>query len=97
MAYAVESANDRLIALGHSLPPLSADPKHAAYRTADSAIYVSGQLPYCDGGLMDDGVLGLDLDVDVARPLAVQARSAIGVAALPRNSPAEIRLVCGRA
>lgn len=155
MAYAVASANDRLSALGHSLPRVSADPRYADYRTVDSAIHVSGQLPYQEGRLVAEGVLGADLDVEAVRPLAVQAvlnalavaadaaggldrvrvvemlafvasapgfgdqskvadaasdllvdvlgengrhaRTAIGVAALPRNSPVEIRLVCCRA
>lgn len=146
------SAQERLHALGHTLPRVGSDSKYVNHRTVDSSVYVSGQLPYRDGELLGQGTLGRDVDVDTGRDLARQAvlnalavaaaavggldrvrivqmlafvagtpefgeqsrvadaasdllvdvlgengrhaRTAIGVAGLPRNSPVEIQLVC---
>lgn len=147
------TARDRLHELGHSLPEQAPDdPRYAAYQRVDSSIHVAGQLPYVDGKLPAQGVLGRDVSVEQAQELArlaavnalavaaaavgelervrvVQmlvfvastaefgdqskvadgasdllttvlgengrhARTAIGVAALPRNSPVEIQMVC---
>jgi enamine deaminase RidA (YjgF/YER057c/UK114 family) len=146
------SASDRLQALGLELPGLGDDSTYVNHRTVDSSIYVSGQLPYKDGELLGQGIVGRDVDVQTARGLArhaalnalaaaaqavgdldrvriVQmlvfvasapelgeqsrvadaasellvevlgengrhARTAIGVAGLPRNSPVEIQMVC---
>ena len=143
----------RLRDLGYNLPLQGpADAKYAAYQRVDSSIYVAGQLPYVDGLLPAQGLLGGDVDIPQAQELArlavinalavaaaavgdldrvrvVQmlvfvasavgfadqstvadgasellltvlgdngrhARTAIGVASLPRNSPVEIQLVC---
>jgi enamine deaminase RidA (YjgF/YER057c/UK114 family) len=146
------SANDRLHALGYELPGVGTDSKYVKHRTVGSSIYVSGQLPYKDGELLGQGILGRDVDVKAAQGLARQAalnalavaadavgqldrvqilqmlvfvastpefgeqsrvadaaselpvdvlgengrhaRTAIGVAGLPRNSPVEIQKVC---
>ena len=122
------------------------------HRTVDSNIHISGQLPYRDGELLGQGVVGRDIELQTARELARQAalnalavaagavggldrvrivqmlvfvastpefgeqsrvadaaseflvevlgengrhaRTAIGVAGLPRNSPVEIQMVC---
>lgn len=146
------SAPDRLHALGYTLPRVGSDSKYVNHRSVDSSIYVSGQLPYVNGELRGQGILGRDVDLDTARTLARQAalnalavaaeavgdlnrvrivqmlvfvastpdfgdqsmvadaastflvevlgengrhaRTAIGVAGLPRNSPVEIQLVC---
>lgn len=146
------SALDRLHALGYELPGVGSDSKYVNHRTAQSSIYVSGQLPYRDGELLGQGVVGRDVDLETARILARQAvlnalavaadavgqldqvrivqmlvfvasthefgeqsrvadaasellvdvlgengrhaRTAIGVAALPRHSPVEIQMVC---
>jgi enamine deaminase RidA (YjgF/YER057c/UK114 family) len=146
------SAPDRLQALGLELPNLGDSSKYVNHRTLDSSIYISGQLPYKDGELLGQGIVGRDVDVQTARELArhavlnalaaatqavgdldrvriVQmlvfvastpelgeqsrvadaasdllvevlgengrhARTAIGVAGLPRNSPVEIQMVC---
>jgi enamine deaminase RidA (YjgF/YER057c/UK114 family) len=146
------SASDRLQALGLDLPALGDDSTYVNHRTLGSSIYISGQLPYKDGELLGQGIVGRDVDVQTARGLArhaalnalaaaaqavgdldrvriVQmlvfvagtpelgeqsrvadaasdllvdvlgengrhARTAIGVAGLPRNSPVEIQMVC---
>ena len=146
--------SDRLRSLGLELPALGfgASPYFLNHRTVGSTIYVSGQLPYRDGELRVQGIVGRDVDVRTARELARQtalnalavaadavgeldrvrvvqmlvfvastpdlgeqsrvadaasellvevlgengrhARTAIGVAGLPRNSPVEIQMVC---
>ena len=146
------SPSERLQALGLDLPSVSQDSKYANHRTVDSSVYVAGQLPYKDGELLGQGILGRDVDIETARGLARQAvlnalavaadavgsldrvrivqmlvfvastpefgqqsnvadaasellldvlgengrhaRTAIGVAGLPRNSPVEIQMVC---
>jgi enamine deaminase RidA (YjgF/YER057c/UK114 family) len=135
-----------------TLPGVGSDSRYVNHRTVDSSIYVSGQLPYKDGELLGQRIVGRDVDVDAACDLARQAalnalavaadavgdldrvrivqmlvfvastpglgeqsrvadaasellvevlgengrhaRTAIGVAGLPRNSPVEIQMVC---
>ncbi len=147
-----ESASERLHALGLSLPAIGQSTKYVNHRAVDSSVYVAGQLPYKDGELLGQGILGRDVDLETGRELArhaalnalavaadavggldqvriVQmlvfvastpefgqqsnvadaaselliellgengrhARTAIGVAGLPRNSPVEIQMVC---
>lgn len=147
-----DSASARLQALGLTLPELRDNPYYVHHRSVDSSIYISGQLPYKDGWLMGQGIVGRDVDLKTARELArhaalnalaaaVQAvgdlelvrivqmlvfvastpdfgeqsnvanaasellievlgengrhaRTAIGVAGLPVNSPVEIHMVC---
>lgn len=146
------SASERLEALGLELPSLGRDSTYVNHRTVDSSIYISGQLPYKDGELLGQGIVGRDVEVETVRGLARQAalnalavaaqavgdldrvrivqmlvfvastpelgeqsrvadaaseflvevlgengrhaRTAIGVAGLPRNSPVEIQMVC---
>jgi enamine deaminase RidA (YjgF/YER057c/UK114 family) len=146
------SASARLQALGLELPELRENPYYVHHRKVDSSIYISGQLPYKDGWLLGQGVVGRDVELETARELArhaalnalaaaVQAvgdldrvrivqmlvfvastpdfgqqsnvanaasellievlgengrhaRTAIGVAGLPVNSPVEIQMVC---
>ncbi|GGT74323.1 RidA family protein [Streptomyces coeruleorubidus] len=146
------SASERLGALGFTLPRVGGDSKYVNHRTVDSSVYVSGQLPYKDGVLLGQGIVGRDVEMEAARGLARQAvvnclaaaadavgdldrvrivqmlvfvastpdfgeqskvadaasdllyevlgengrhaRTAIGVAGLPRNSPVEIQMVC---
>ncbi|ANS63641.1 putative translation initiation inhibitor, yjgF family [Streptomyces lincolnensis] len=146
------SASDRLQALGLALPELRENPYYVDQRTVGSSIYISGQLPYRDGELLGQGIVGRDVELETARELArhavlnclaaaVQAvgdldrvrivqmlvfvastpdfglqsrvaneasellievlgengrhaRTAIGVAGLPLNSPVEIQMVC---
>jgi enamine deaminase RidA (YjgF/YER057c/UK114 family) len=146
------SAAERLRAFGLDLPAVGADSTYVNHRRVDSSIHVAGQLPYRDGELLGQGVLGRDVELETGRELArhavlnalavaadavgdldrvriVQmlvfvastpefgeqsrvadaasellvevlgengrhARTAIGVASLPRNSPVEIQMVC---
>lgn len=142
----------RLQALGLDLPPVGADSTYVNHRRVDSSIHVAGQLPYKDGRLLGQGIVGRDVELELARDLArhallnalavaadvagdlervrivqmlvfvastpefgeqsrvadaasellvevlgengLHARTAIGVAGLPRNSPVEIQMVC---
>ncbi len=146
------SAVERLQALGLDLPSVGGDSNYVNHRSVGSSIHVAGQLPYKDGELLGQGILGRDVEVEAARDLARQAalnalavaadaaggldrvrivqmlvfvastpefgqqskvadaasqllvdvlgehgrhaRTAIGVASLPRNSPVEIQMVC---
>jgi enamine deaminase RidA (YjgF/YER057c/UK114 family) len=146
------SATERLEALGLDLPSVGGDSNYVDHRSVDSSIHVAGQLPYKDGELLGEGIVGGDVDLETARELARQAalnalavaadavggldrvrivqmlvfvastpvfgqqskvadaasqllvdvlgengrhaRTAIGVAGLPRNSPVEIQMVC---
>jgi enamine deaminase RidA (YjgF/YER057c/UK114 family) len=146
------SASGRLQALGLGLPELRDNPYYVHHRKVDSSIYISGQLPYQDGWLLGQGVVGRDVELEAAREFArhavlnclaaaveavgdldrvriVQvlvfvasapdfgeqsqvanaasdlligvlgengrhARTAVGVAGLPLNSPVEIQMVC---
>lgn len=145
-------ASQRLQDLGLDLPPVGQSSKYANDRAVDASIYISGQLPYRDGKLRCQGILGRDVELAAGRDQARQAalnalavaaaatggldqvrvvqmlvfvastpefgqqsdvadaasellvdvlgergrhaRTAIGVAGLPRNSPVEIQLVC---
>ena len=147
-----DSASDRLRALGLDLPSLADNPYYGVHRAVDSSIHISGQLPFKDGELLGQGVVGRDIELETARELArhaalnclaaaVQAvgdldrvrivqmlvfvastpdfglqsrvanaasellievlgengrhaRTAIGVAGLPLNTPVEIQMVC---
>jgi enamine deaminase RidA (YjgF/YER057c/UK114 family) len=146
------TALDRLRALGMDLPPVGTSTKYVNHRAIGESIHVAGQLPYQDGELLGQGVLGRDVELETGRELArhavvnclaeaadavggldrvriVQmlvfvastaefgqqstvadaasellvevlgengwhARTAIGVASLPRNSPVEIQMIC---
>ena len=146
------SALERLQALGLELPAIGESTKYVNHRSVGSSVHVAGQLPYKDGQLLGQGIVGRDVDLETGRELArhaalnalavaadavrgldqvriVQmlvfvastpefghqskvadaasdllidvlgengrhARTAIGVASLPRNSPVEIQMVC---
>lgn len=146
------SAAARLQALGLDLPAVGGSSPYDNHRTVGSSVYVAGQLPYRDGELLGQGIVGRDVELATARELARQAalnalavaagavgdldrvrmvqmlvfvastpefgdqsrvadaasemlleilgengrhaRTAIGVAGLPRNSPVEIQIVC---
>lgn len=146
------SALDRLRALGLDLPDLATNAYFVDHRAVGSSIYISGQLPYKDGELLGQGIVGREVDLETAQELArhaalnclaaaeravgdldrvriVQmlvfvasipdfglqsrvanaaselliealgengrhARTAIGVAGLPLNTPVEIQMVC---
>ncbi|MFF7167826.1 RidA family protein [Streptomyces sp. NPDC008086] len=147
-----DSASERLQNLGLELPDLPGNAYFVHHRGVDSTIHISGQLPYRDGELLGQGVVGRDLELETAKELArhavlnclaaaVQAvgdldrvrivqmlvfvastpdfgeqssvasaasellievlgengrhaRTAIGVAGLPLNTPVEIQMIC---
>ena len=147
-----DSALGRLRALGLDLPSLADNPYFVHHRAVDSSIHISGQLPYKDGVLLGQGIVGRDVGLEAAQDLArhavvnclaaaVQAvgdlervrvvqmlvfvasapdfglqsrvanaasellievlgengrhaRTAIGVAGLPLNTPVEIQMIC---
>lgn len=148
----VGSASDRLRSLGLELPGLASNQYYVDHRAVGASIHIAGQLPYRDGELLGQGVVGRDVELETAQELArhaalnclaaaVQAvgdldrvrivqmlvfvastpdfglqsrvanaasellievlgengrhaRTAIGVAGLPLNSPVEIQMVC---
>ena len=146
------SVKERLHALGLNLPAVRESSKYENHRAVDSNVHVAGQLPFKDGELLGQGIVGRDVDLETGRELArhaalnalavaadavggldrvriVQmlvfvastpefglqskvadaasellvdvlgengrhARTAIGVASLPLNTPVEIQMVC---
>jgi enamine deaminase RidA (YjgF/YER057c/UK114 family) len=146
------SATERLQALGLDLPAVRESSKYENHRAVDSSVHVAGQLPFKDGELLGQGIVGRDVGLETGRELArhaalnalavaadavggldrvriVQmlvfvastpqfglqskvadaasellvdvlgengrhARTAIGVASLPLNTPVEIQMVC---
>ena len=146
---------ERLENLGLALPTVRPGSPYDNHRAVGSSIHVAGQLPYQDGELLGQGVLGRDVDVETGRELARHAvlnalavaaeavggldrvrigqmlvfvastpefgqqskvadaasellldvlgengrhaRTAIGVASLPLNSPVEIQMICSAA
>lgn len=144
--------SERLLALGLALPAVGEGSAYVNHRTVDSSVHVAGQLPYKDGELLGQGIVGRGVALETARGLARQAalnalavaadavggldrvrivqmlvfvastpefgrqsdvadaasellvdvlgengrhaRTAIGVAGLPRNSPVEIQMIC---
>ncbi|MGW1673074.1 RidA family protein [Streptomyces sp. NPDC002324] len=152
-----DSASERLQNIGLELPDLPGNAYFVHHRAVDSSIvdssiHISGQLPYQDGELLGQGVVGRDVELETAKELArhavlnclaaaVQAvgdldrvrivqmlvfvastpdfgeqsqvanaasellievlgengrhaRTAIGVAGLPLNTPVEIQMIC---
>lgn len=147
-----DSASERLRTLGLELPVLASNAYFVDHRAVGSSIHIAGQLPFKDGVLLGQGVVGRDVDLETAQELArhcalnclaaaVQAvgdldrvrivqmmvfvasppdfglqsrvanavsellievlgengrhaRTAIGVAGLPLNTPVEIQMVC---
>jgi len=146
------SATERLQALGLDLPAVRESSTYENHRAVDSSVHVAGQLPFRDGELLGQGIVGRDVDLETGRELVrhaalnalavaadavggldrvrivqmlvfvastpefgVQskvadaasellvdvlgengrhARTAIGVASLPLNTPVEIQMVC---
>jgi enamine deaminase RidA (YjgF/YER057c/UK114 family) len=79
----------RLAELGYDVPPVVKPV--AAYVPAVKTgqhVYVSGQLPFVDGKLLATGKCG-----DTISTAGQHARSAVGVAELPRNAPVEVEAI----
>jgi enamine deaminase RidA (YjgF/YER057c/UK114 family) len=88
------AASDRLQALGLDLPSLGDDSTYVNHRAVNSSIYISGQLPYKDGELLGQGVVGRDIEVQTARGLARQAAlNALAVAAQAVGDLDRVRIV----
>ncbi len=54
------SAPAQLQALGLELPGVGENAMYANHRNVESSIHVAGQLPYKDGELLGEGILGRD-------------------------------------
>ena len=71
-------ATERLHALGLDLPAVGTSTKYVNHRAVDSSVYVAGQLPYKDGELLGQGIVGRDVEVETggarARPPGVHGR-----------------------
>lgn len=75
---------DRLVALGHELPPVAAPV--AAYVPAvqsGSLVFTSGQLPFVAGALMGTGLVGSDVPAEEAQAMA--GRCALNALAAVRS------------
>lgn len=68
-----DSALGRLQSLGLDLPGLADNPYFVHHRAVDSSIHISGQLPYKDGVLLGQGIVGRDVGLEAAQDLARHA------------------------
>jgi enamine deaminase RidA (YjgF/YER057c/UK114 family) len=89
-----DGAAERLRALGLTLPNVEPGATYENHRAVDSTIYVAGQLPYRDGELLGQGIVGQDIEVDAARDMARQAAlNALAVAADAAGDVNRVRIV----
>jgi enamine deaminase RidA (YjgF/YER057c/UK114 family) len=90
----IGSATERLQALGLNLPEVRESSKYENHRAVDSSVHVAGQLPYRDGELLGQGIVGQDIDVETARELARHAAlNALAVAAQSVGGLDRVRIV----
>ncbi|MEU3937929.1 RidA family protein [Streptomyces sp. NPDC029044] len=68
-----DSASARLQALGLKLSVLAGTTYLVPHRTVGSSIHLSGQLPFKDGELLGQGVVGRDVELETAQELARHA------------------------
>ena len=68
-----DSASERLQNIGLELPDLPGNAYFVHHRAVDSSIHISGQLPYKDGELLGQGVVGRDVELETAKELARHA------------------------
>ena len=88
------SALERLQALGLDLPPVGQSTKYVNHRAAGSSIHVAGQLPYKDGELLGQGIVGGNVEVEAGRELARHAAlNALAVAAEAVGGLDQVRIV----
>jgi enamine deaminase RidA (YjgF/YER057c/UK114 family) len=88
------SATERLQALGLRLPEVRESSKYENHRTVDSSVHVAGQLPYQDGELLGQGIVGREVDIETARELARHAAiNALAVAAQAVGDLDRVRIV----
>ncbi|MGW9414276.1 RidA family protein [Arthrobacter cupressi] len=64
------SALERLQILGLELPVLAGNPYYVDHRSVGESIHISGQLPYKNGELLGQGIVGRDVEIETARELA---------------------------
>jgi enamine deaminase RidA (YjgF/YER057c/UK114 family) len=88
------SAVQRLQALGLDLPAVRESSKFENHRTVDSSVHVAGQLPFKDGELLGEGIVGRDVDLETGRELARHAAlNALAVAADAVGGLDQVRIV----
>jgi enamine deaminase RidA (YjgF/YER057c/UK114 family) len=88
------SAAERLKALRLDLPAVRESSRYENHRTVDSSVHVAGQLPFKDGELLGQGIVGRDVDLETARELARHATlNALAVAADAVGGLDRVRIV----
>ena len=88
------SAKERLHALGLDLPAVRESSKYENHRAVDSSVHVAGQLPFKDGELLGQGIVGRDVDLETGRELARHAAlNALAVAADAVGGLDQVRIV----
>ena len=88
------SAGDRLAALGLDLPAVRESSPYVNHRAVDSSVHVAGQLPFKDGELLGQGIVGRDVDLETGRELARHAAlNALAVAAEAVGGLDQVRIV----
>jgi enamine deaminase RidA (YjgF/YER057c/UK114 family) len=88
------SASERLQALGLDLPAVRESSKYENHRAVDSSVHVAGQLPFKDGELLGEGIVGRDVDLETGRELARHAAlNALAVAADAVGGLDQVRIV----
>lgn len=88
------SATERLQALGLELPAVRESSKYENHRAVDSSFHVAGQLPFKDGELLGEGIVGRDVDLETGRELARHAAlNALAVAADAVGGLDQVRIV----
>ena len=88
------SVKERLHALGLDLPAVRESSKYENHRAVDSSVHVAGQLPFKDGELLGQGIVGRDVDLETGRELARHAAlNALAVAADAVGGLDQVRIV----
>ena len=88
------SAGQRLQALGLDLPAVRESSRYENHRAVDSSVHVAGQLPFKDGELLGEGIVGRDVDLETGRELARHAAlNALAVAADAVGGLDQVRIV----
>jgi enamine deaminase RidA (YjgF/YER057c/UK114 family) len=68
-----DTAVERLANLGLELPLVAANAYYVDHNTVGESIHISGQLPFRDGKLLDQGIVGRDVDLETGKELARHA------------------------
>ena len=88
------SAVERLTALGLDLPAVRDSSKYENHRAVDASVHVAGQLPFKDGELLGQGIVGRDVDLETGRELARHAAlNALAVAVDAVGGLDQVRIV----